>query len=194
MFAGSLEVAEAALGILFVERCGVGRITRRLIRVSGRVRRGHFRTGMRPIGGRNGPSSVTRLLVSHVLLPAGPFLRAAEASFQSHSPCAASIHEADVFATAQDLGREFCLAVQGAVRARQPGRTNNKIATGAVELKAGAIHVLNRCPTPPFEVAELPGTELANEDLRLQYRYLDLRRPSIQRVLMQRHRCVKCEQ
>jgi aspartyl-tRNA synthetase len=53
------------------------------------------------------------------------------------------------------------------------------------------MDVLNRCPTPPFEVTEFPGDELANEDLRLQYRYLDLRRPALQRVLALRHVMIK---
>ena len=58
-------------------------------------------------------------------------------------------------------------------------------------MKASELHVLNACPTPPFEVTEFPGDELANEDLRLQYRYLDLRRPSLQRMLMLRHKLVQ---
>jgi aspartyl-tRNA synthetase len=97
----------------------------------------------------------------------------------------------DVFATAQDLGREFCLAVQGTVRARLPGKTNPAMTTGAVEVKASAIHILNHCPTPPFPVTEFPDEELANEDLRLQYRYLDLRRPTLQRIFALRHRMIK---
>src|SRR5206468_12070760 len=49
----------------------------------------------------------------------------------------------------------------------------------------------NKCPTPPFEVAEAPDQDLANEDLRLQYRYLDLRRPTLQQTLILRHRLNK---
>jgi aspartyl-tRNA synthetase len=95
------------------------------------------------------------------------------------------------FARAQELGREFCLAVQGTVRARLPGKTNPAMATGAVEVRATEVQVLNQCPTPPFPVTEFPDEELANEDLRLQYRYLDLRRPTLQRILMLRHRLIK---
>src|SRR5207244_6850830 len=58
-------------------------------------------------------------------------------------------------------------------------------------VKAEEMRILNRCPTPPFDVTELPGQEQANEDLRLQYRYLDLRRPSLQRTLAMRHRMYK---
>lgn len=95
------------------------------------------------------------------------------------------------FAIAQELGREFCLAIRGTVRPRLPGKTNPGMATGEVEVKADTVDVLNRCPTPPFPVTEFPDEELANEDLRLQYRYLDLRRPSLQRVLMLRHEVVR---
>ncbi len=101
-----------------------------------------------------------------------------------------AVFEADdkMFALAQEIRNEFVLSIQGTVRERLPGKHNPKLATGDVELKAKELTILNRCPTPPFEVTEFPGEELANEDLRLQYRYLDLRRTSIQRVLMLRHR------
>ena len=92
------------------------------------------------------------------------------------------------FPLAQEIRNEFVLSVQGAVRERLPGKHNPKLATGDIEVKAHELTILNRCPTPPFEVTEFPGEELANEDLRLQYRYLDLRRVSIQCVLIQRHR------
>src|SRR5947209_5479698 len=77
-----------------------------------------------------------------------------------------------VFLPAQQLRSEFVVAVEGEVRHRVPGKENPKLATGAVEVLAKKVHVLNRCPTPPFEVTEFPGADLANEDLRLQYRYL----------------------
>jgi aspartyl-tRNA synthetase len=95
------------------------------------------------------------------------------------------------FAKAQELGREFCLAIRGVVRSRLPGKHNPAMATGDVEVRAAEVHVLNRCPTPPFSVTEFPDEELANEDLRLQYRYLDLRRTSLQRILMLRHKLIK---
>jgi aspartyl-tRNA synthetase len=92
---------------------------------------------------------------------------------------------------ANELGREFCLSVRGKVRRRLPGKENANLPTGKVELEAAELHVLNECPTPPFEVTEFPGEELANEDLRLQYRYLDLRRPTLHRTLAMRHRLNK---
>src|SRR5688572_6330367 len=103
------------------------------------------------------------------------------------------VFEADqsTFATAREIRTEFVLSVKGTVRERLPGKHNPKLATGDIEVKAVELNVLNRCPTPPFEVTEFPGEELANEDLRLQYRFLDLRRPSLQRVLIQRHRLIQ---
>ena len=98
--------------------------------------------------------------------------------------------DADVFTAAQALGREFCLSVTGQVRARIPGKERADIATGAVELSAKSVTVLNACPTLPFEINEF-GSELANEDIRLQYRYLDLRRKSLQNVIVLRHRLCK---
>ena len=102
------------------------------------------------------------------------------------------------FALANQLRSEWVLSVTGKVRARLEGKTNLKIATGEIELEVTSLHVLNRCPTPPFEVltrVQKDGTfgdpELANEDLRLQYRYLDLRRATLQRTLALRHRVVK---
>src|SRR5207245_2006477 len=87
---------------------------------------------------------------------------------------------------------------RGRVRERLPGKHNPKLATGDVEVVADEVHILNRCPTPPFEVMSVPlegqtlgDPEAANEDLRLQYRFLDLRRPSLQRTLMMRHRLNK---
>jgi aspartyl-tRNA synthetase len=98
---------------------------------------------------------------------------------------------AELFAATDGLSREWVVAFRGRVRPRLPGKTNPKLATGAVEVEAAELIVLNRCPTPPFEVTEFPGEELAGEELRLQYRYLDLRRPSIQGVLTMRHRICK---
>jgi aspartyl-tRNA synthetase len=97
----------------------------------------------------------------------------------------------ELFEQARELRGEWVIAVKGTVAHRLPGKENPKLATGTIEVKAEGMQILNRCPTPPFLVTEFPGDELANEDLRLQYRYLDLRRPSLQRVLMLRHRLNK---
>ena len=109
--------------------------------------------------------------------------------------------EADpaMFATAQEVRSEWVLAVRGKVRERLPGKHNPKLTTGDIEVLAEELQVLNRCPNLPFEVMSIPregGTfsdpaDLANEDLRLQYRYLDLRRPLVRRALIMRHRIAK---
>jgi aspartyl-tRNA synthetase len=101
-----------------------------------------------------------------------------------------------LFDEAHELRSEWVLSVRGKVRPRLPGKVNDKLTTGAIEVLAEELHVLNRCPTPPFEVMSVPvegqtlrdPAQLANEDLRLQYRYLDLRRPTLQRTLALRHR------
>jgi aspartyl-tRNA synthetase len=96
-----------------------------------------------------------------------------------------------LFESARELRSEFCIAVRGEVAKRLAGKTRTDLATGMIEVQATELIVLNRCPTTPFEIAEMPGTELANEDLRLQYRYLDLRRPSAQRILILRHQMIR---
>jgi len=104
----------------------------------------------------------------------------------------------ELFAAGQDIRNEWVLSVRGKVRERLPGKHNPKLATGDVEVLAEELTVLNRCPTPPFEVMSVPlennalgDPELAGEDLRLQYRFLDLRRPTLQRTLAMRHRLNK---
>lgn len=96
----------------------------------------------------------------------------------------------DLYKRAEELKNEWVLSVTGVVRRRLEGAARADIATGAVEVEAKALRVLNQCPPLPFPVDEF-GSELANEDLRLQYRYLDLRRRSLQRVLILRHRLCK---
>ena len=101
------------------------------------------------------------------------------------------VFEADhpeLFTAAQELRSEYVIAVKGRVSERLPNKHNPKLATGDIEVKAEELVILNRCPTPPFAVTEFPGDELASEDLRLQYRYLDLRRTSLQQILQLRHR------
>jgi len=97
----------------------------------------------------------------------------------------------ELFHASQELRSEFCIAVRGTVARRLKGQERPQLTTGLIEVQATELKVFNRCPTPPFEVGEHPGLELANEDLRLQYRYLDLRRASQQRLLILRHRMIK---
>ncbi|MCX7888020.1 MAG: aspartate--tRNA ligase, partial [Verrucomicrobiae bacterium] len=91
---------------------------------------------------------------------------------------------------AQSLRSEFVVAVGGIVRVRPPGTQNPKLATGAVEVLADELVVLNPAETPPFPIDDGTGS-LAGEELRLQYRYLDLRRPSMTRNLVLRHKIAK---
>lgn len=81
---------------------------------------------------------------------------------------------AEVMATAESLRSEFVIEVTGQVAARE--QANDKLATGAVELDVTALTVLNTAKTTPFEIKD--GIE-ANDDTRLRYRYLDLRRPEM---------------
>ncbi len=89
-----------------------------------------------------------------------------------------------VIATAADVGYEDCLRVTGTVRRRES--VNNKIPTGQVELLATAIEVLNKAEPLPFHAHENPG-----EDIRLKYRYLDLRSPDMQRKMRTRTKLVR---
>ena len=89
----------------------------------------------------------------------------------------------DAFAAASDLRDEYVIKVEGMVRAREAGLANERIATGSVEIEVSSIVVLNKAdvlPIQPFAEAQ------ANEDLRLRYRYLDLRRPKMQYMLTKR--------
>ena len=95
-----------------------------------------------------------------------------------------------VFQTAEALRKEFCISVTGTVRPRLEGKSRADIATGEVELLAESVEILNSCPNLPFEISEF-SSELANEELRLEYRYLDLRRQTLQSVLRTRHRVCK---
>ena len=91
------------------------------------------------------------------------------------------INEAD-FAKAEKLRSEFVIAVKGKVTARS-GEVNENLATGAIELRAEELRVLSESDTPPFPIEADSKTK---EELRLKYRYLDLRRPDLQRNLIMR--------
>src|SRR5687767_8463365 len=84
------------------------------------------------------------------------------------------------------LRSEFVIAVIGNVVARERAAINPKMKTGEIEVEARDIRLLNDAKVPPFTIAD--ETTQASEDLRLRYRYLDLRRPRLQRNLEQRHR------
>ncbi|HOX49420.1 MAG TPA: aspartate--tRNA ligase [Spirochaetales bacterium] len=92
--------------------------------------------------------------------------------------------EAALKAAAAELKYEYCIAVKGAVRARPDTMVNPDMATGAVEVVALELQILTRCETLPFMVDEKSD---AKEDLRLKYRYLDLRSFSMQDKIRLRH-------
>ena len=94
---------------------------------------------------------------------------------------------AELVAIAKELRGEFVVRVTGEVVERTEGQKNAKLPTGDVELVASSIEILNRADTPPFPIED--DTDAA-EDLRLKYRYLDLRRPALARNLMLRHKLV----
>ena len=91
--------------------------------------------------------------------------------------------DAAMFAEAERLRSEFVLAVEGRVRARPDGTVNPDLPTGEVELLATRLTVLNRSETPPFH-----HDDEVNEELRLRYRYLDLRKPEMLGNLLLRHK------
>lgn len=90
--------------------------------------------------------------------------------------------------TAQRLRGEDVALFVGTVAPRLEGKANEKLVTGDIEVRATSVKLLNRCKTPPFfpNQEELPG-----EDLRLRYRYIDLRREQMQRTLILRSQIIK---
>src|SRR5215210_7310466 len=93
----------------------------------------------------------------------------------------------EAHARAKELRGEYVIAVTGTVVARAENTRNPKLATGDVEVHARQVLILNDARTPPFQLDASPDA-LASEDLRLKYRYLDLRRPQLQSNLYLRHR------
>ncbi|PYT02065.1 MAG: aspartate--tRNA ligase [Acidobacteria bacterium] len=88
----------------------------------------------------------------------------------------------DAHARAKEVRGEYVVAVRGQVVLRQEGQRNPKLPTGDVEMQAREILVLNEARTPPFQL-DAPPEKLAAEEVRLKYRYLDLRRPFFQKIL-----------
>jgi aspartyl-tRNA synthetase len=93
----------------------------------------------------------------------------------------------EAFATAEQVRGEFVLQVEGRVRPRPQGTVNPDMVTGKIEVLGHSLTVLNSAETPPFQLDE----EDVNEETRLRYRYVDLRRPFMQQRLIMRSRITR---
>jgi aspartyl-tRNA synthetase len=99
--------------------------------------------------------------------------------------------EPEALAAAQKLGAESVIRVEGTVQGRPEGQENEELDTGAVEVHVSSMDVLTEAETPPIPVYQVPGEEPPSEELRLRYRYLDLRREALRRALGLRHEAVQ---
>jgi len=107
---------------------------------------------------------------------------------------------ADVCQRAVSLRAEYCIAVRGEVKKRLPGTENPNIETSDIEVLVSELTVLSESESPPFSISEKAmvagaasaGADNVDEDLRLQYRYLDIRRPSMRDNLISRHGIFQC--
>ena len=95
--------------------------------------------------------------------------------------------DAEVFETASELRSEYVVSLTGEVKARGERQINAETPTGGVELKIQAITILNASETPVFEIEKAPE---AGEELRMQYRYLDMRSERMKQNIQKRHEIV----
>ena len=93
------------------------------------------------------------------------------------------------FSRVGGIRSEFVLAIQGTIVKRSPETVNQKLPTGSIEVKVAELKILSTAQTPPFEIED--NTKV-REELRLKYRYLDLRRPEMQRNMMLRNKMSIC--
>ncbi len=97
----------------------------------------------------------------------------------------------EAHAKAKNVRGEYVIALKGKVSLRDEGARNAKLETGAIEVHVSEILILNEAKTLPFELEKTGSQNLASEDLRLKYRYLDLRRSSLQKNLMMRAKALR---
>jgi aspartyl-tRNA synthetase len=97
---------------------------------------------------------------------------------------------ADLIEASKELRAEYVVQITGKVAERPEGQHNPRLSTGDIELRATGLTLLNKAKTPPVSPSE-KVTELPGEDTRLKYRYLDLRRPQMQKAMMLRDRITK---
>ena len=93
------------------------------------------------------------------------------------------------FSLAEKVRDEFVLSATGTVVKREPELINKNLPTGTVEIKVEEMQVLNTCKPLPFQI--MHQDDNLNEDLRLKYRFLDLRREKMQTMLIKRHKMIK---
>ncbi len=93
----------------------------------------------------------------------------------------------EAFAVAETVRPEWVLKIEGTVRPRQEGAEREENPTGGIEVRVDTVHIFSEAKTPPFEIHQEKDV---NEDLRLQYRFLDLRRESMQELLQKRHNLI----
>lgn len=98
--------------------------------------------------------------------------------------------DAELFKQAEGLRSEYVVAITGTVQKRQENQVNPELPTGSVELAAEKLEILAESETPPFEIADANAPE-AGEEVRLKYRYLDLRREKMQRNIRLRSQFVQ---
>jgi aspartyl-tRNA synthetase len=94
----------------------------------------------------------------------------------------------DAHAAAHDIKQEYVIRIDGKVSRRPEGTENTNIPTGEIEVYATKLDVLNTCKPLPFQLEE---DEEPNESLRLKYRYLDMRRPQVQKIFVERSRALQ---
>ncbi|MDR1759929.1 MAG: aspartate--tRNA ligase [Fibrobacter sp.] len=98
---------------------------------------------------------------------------------------------AGIYATAEALRNEYVITVTGTVQARPEGMQNDKLSTGMIDVRINALTILNASENPPLAINDPKEECRENDDLRLRYRYLDLRRPWIQKNLILKSRFLK---
>jgi len=97
-------------------------------------------------------------------------------------------YNANAHKMAEELGREDVISAKGIVKKRREGMANPKLSTGSIEVFADELEILSESDIPPIEIDDRVD---ANEDIRLKYRYLDLRKPSMQRNIAVRHKVMR---
>jgi len=96
-------------------------------------------------------------------------------------------HNKDTHKMAEHIGREFVLEIKGKIRDRKSGMINPKLKTGEIEVLVDELKIINKSKTPPIEIDDRIE---AGEETRLKYRYLDLRRPIMQKRIALRHKII----